>query len=207
MRIFDEKTDLEIQDPDLEKGCLNNAERDNTITYKLIRPENIVYDKHVLDNGSIVKTINKEQSTPEIGKWMFTDKNGVYKEIDATGLESWLKDGDNPYKEPIQIYHKYTPAEILEHKQMKDKHDQEIEKQRENQQLLNELPEFEDDTDTAICDLYEMVEPVLKKSNKKPNGHSAIAKAYARRILRGEITLDDVPESIRDEVRRILEEN
>lgn len=35
---------------------------------------------------------------------------------------------------------------------------------------------------------------------------SAIAKAYARRIVRGEITIDNVPERIRDEVRSILEE-
>lgn len=33
-----------------------------------------------------------------------------------------------------------------------------------------------------------------------------IASAYARRILRGAITIDDVPETKRDAVRRILEE-
>ena len=33
---------------------------------------------------------------------------------------------------------------------------------------------------------------------------SAIAKAYARRIKRGEITIEDVPESIRAEVESLL---
>lgn len=33
---------------------------------------------------------------------------------------------------------------------------------------------------------------------------NAIAKAYARRIKRGEITLEDVPESIRDVVESLL---
>jgi len=34
---------------------------------------------------------------------------------------------------------------------------------------------------------------------------SAIAKAYARRILRGEITLEDVPTRMRAQVREIIE--
>lgn len=34
---------------------------------------------------------------------------------------------------------------------------------------------------------------------------SAIAKAYARRIKRGEITIDDVPATIREEVRNLIE--
>lgn len=33
---------------------------------------------------------------------------------------------------------------------------------------------------------------------------NAIAKAYARRINRGEITIDDVPEAIRAEVEKLL---
>lgn len=33
---------------------------------------------------------------------------------------------------------------------------------------------------------------------------SAIAKAYARRIKRGEITIDEVPESVRDAVRGLV---
>lgn len=33
----------------------------------------------------------------------------------------------------------------------------------------------------------------------------AIAKAYARRIKRGEIAIYDVPEAIRDEVRKIID--
>ena len=33
---------------------------------------------------------------------------------------------------------------------------------------------------------------------------SAIAKAYARRIKRGEITLEDVPEGIREQVEGLL---
>lgn len=33
----------------------------------------------------------------------------------------------------------------------------------------------------------------------------AIAKAYARRIKRGEITIDDVPEAIREEVRKLID--
>ena len=32
-----------------------------------------------------------------------------------------------------------------------------------------------------------------------------MARIYARRILRGEITIDDVPEQLRDEVQRILD--
>lgn len=35
---------------------------------------------------------------------------------------------------------------------------------------------------------------------------SAIAKAYARRILRGEITLEDVPVRMREQVREIIEQ-
>lgn len=35
---------------------------------------------------------------------------------------------------------------------------------------------------------------------------SAIAKIYARRIKRGDITIDDVPEKIREEVRALLNE-
>jgi hypothetical protein len=33
---------------------------------------------------------------------------------------------------------------------------------------------------------------------------SAIAQVYARRIKRGEITIEDVPEKIRDEVRWLI---
>ena len=33
----------------------------------------------------------------------------------------------------------------------------------------------------------------------------AIAKAYARRIKRGEIAIYDVPEAIRDEVRKLID--
>ncbi|MDO5329000.1 MAG: CD1375 family protein [Coriobacteriia bacterium] len=204
MRIFDEKTGLEIQNPDLTKGCLKNSEQDNIITYKLLQPENIVYDSHVLDNGSVVKTINEEKSTPEKGKWLFADNNGVYKEVEATGFEGWSKEAENKQVEQIQIYHVYTPAEILEHKRLKEKHDKEIERKRKNQELLNELPDFEDDTDNAICDLYELIPEEMK--NKNANS-KAICKAYARRIIRGEITLEDVPEELREDVRRILEEN
>lgn len=32
-----------------------------------------------------------------------------------------------------------------------------------------------------------------------------MAKIYARRILRGEITIDDVPERLREEVQAILD--
>ena len=35
---------------------------------------------------------------------------------------------------------------------------------------------------------------------------SAIAKIYARRIKRGDITIEDVPEKIREEVRALLNE-
>jgi hypothetical protein len=35
---------------------------------------------------------------------------------------------------------------------------------------------------------------------------SAIIKIYARRINRGEITIDDVPEKIRDDVRAAYKE-
>lgn len=37
--------------------------------------------------------------------------------------------------------------------------------------------------------------------------NNAIAKAYARRIERGDITIEDVPEAIRDAVRAIIEPN
>jgi hypothetical protein len=33
----------------------------------------------------------------------------------------------------------------------------------------------------------------------------AICKIYARRILRGEITIDDVPEELREDVRSLIE--
>ena len=33
----------------------------------------------------------------------------------------------------------------------------------------------------------------------------AIAKAYARRIKRGEITIDNVPKTIKDEVRKLID--
>ena len=33
----------------------------------------------------------------------------------------------------------------------------------------------------------------------------AICKVYARRILRGEITLDDVPAELREDVRKLIE--
>mgnify|MGYP004504633227 CR=1 FL=1 len=36
--------------------------------------------------------------------------------------------------------------------------------------------------------------------------NKAIINAYVRRIKRGSITIDDVPEEIRDEVRQALEE-
>ena len=36
---------------------------------------------------------------------------------------------------------------------------------------------------------------------------SAIAKAYVRRILRGEITIDDVPERIRESVEQLLKDS
>lgn len=35
----------------------------------------------------------------------------------------------------------------------------------------------------------------------------AIVNAYVRRIKRGAITIDDVPESIREDVRKALEKN
>ena len=35
----------------------------------------------------------------------------------------------------------------------------------------------------------------------------AIVDAYVRRIKRGAITIDDVPKSIREDVRKALEEN
>lgn len=35
----------------------------------------------------------------------------------------------------------------------------------------------------------------------------AIIDAYVRRIKRGTITIDDVPKSIREDVRKALEEN
>lgn len=34
---------------------------------------------------------------------------------------------------------------------------------------------------------------------------NAIAKAYARRIKRGEITIEDVPSAIREEVRSLID--
>ncbi len=34
-----------------------------------------------------------------------------------------------------------------------------------------------------------------------------MAKIYARRILRGEITIEDVPERLRDQVQAILDES
>lgn len=35
----------------------------------------------------------------------------------------------------------------------------------------------------------------------------AIINAYVRRIRRGSITIDDVPEEIREEVRKVLEKS
>ena len=35
----------------------------------------------------------------------------------------------------------------------------------------------------------------------------AIINAYVRRIKRGSITIDDVPEEIREEVRKVLEKS
>lgn len=38
-------------------------------------------------------------------------------------------------------------------------------------------------------------------------GIKAIINAYLRRIKRGSITIDDVPEEIREEVRKVLEKS
>ncbi len=38
-------------------------------------------------------------------------------------------------------------------------------------------------------------------------GIKAIINAYVRRIKRGSITIDDVPEEIREEVRKVLEKS
>lgn len=37
--------------------------------------------------------------------------------------------------------------------------------------------------------------------------NKAILNAYVRRIKRGTITIDDVPEEIREEVRKVLEKS
>jgi hypothetical protein len=41
----------------------------------------------------------------------------------------------------------------------------------------------------------------------RPMAIKAIINAYVRRIKRGSITIDDVPEEIREEVRKVLEKS
>jgi len=70
---------------------------------------------------------------------------------------------------------------------------------------LFSLPNYEVSVDAAITELTDLVvNPTAKGTVNSKYRH--ICEAYARRILRGEITLDDVPERFREEVRQILEE-
>lgn len=217
MRYFLENiTGKRIYNPDFFHG--ESTIEQNPITFEFNRTKEPVVERRVVEvfkdsAGRITgKTVADVVVEPEEGYWQVFDTRKGSKE-NITNTQDWdfsaCQDTNLIYDgfESVGIYHVFTEQEQEEFDRHIQKEQEEKEIKEFNEQQLKELPEFENDTDTAICDLYEMVEPVLKKSNKKSNGHTAIAKAYARRILRGEITLDDVPESIRDEVRRILEEN
>ena len=208
MRIFNEKTGELITNPDLSHGIINRD--NNPVTFEYII--DVAEQGHMeviaeYPNGG--KDEKYVVDVEEVGSW-HTYETRTGKKVDITSLYEWdhskcvNKLQIYPAIEAVGLYHTYTAKEQHEYDKMVEEQEAREEQRQAKDKLIDNLPEFEDDTDNAICDLYEIIPAEMLNSNSK---HHAICKAYARRILRGEITLDDVPEELRDEVREILEEN
>lgn len=233
IRYFSESLDgEEIFNPDQLHGEIKLEQNPITFEYKVTQNAVIERNKVVKvyknEDGSIKgKEIQDVVSEPEQGEWRVYDTRKGEKE-DITDSREWdfynCQDKNLIYEglETVGIYHTFTEEEQAKFDRELEKEYEQKELEKFNKEQLKELPEFEDDTAGSVCELYELIlalsdalcntgkaiekalKPVLVKLQEQ---YSKIAKMYARRILAGEITLDDVPEPIRDEVRRILEEN
>lgn len=89
------------------------------------------------------------------------------------------------------LWHEYTEEELQRIEDSK--------KQAKLNEFIENHPYISISQDTAVCELFEMI----IGNSLAGNG---IIQAYVRRIKEGLIMIDDVPERIRDDVRRALEE-
>lgn len=220
MRYFLETIDGDqVDNPDLEHGCCNYENINFTCEYEVITPAvtHVKVLNEYPNGGKEVQTIIDEE---EVGKWhLYDNRGGVRREFEDDDVH--IPSDFNKHEVhtsicSVGIYHAYTPEEQEEYDRQKAENEQKRQdaiirdgmfaqmlSDQKSENTYTYLTEFQADTDNAICDLYELIPEQVK--NKQNSQHRAICKAYARRILRGEITINDVPEELRQEVQDILD--
>lgn len=175
-----------------------------------------------LDNGS---QIYEEVEQNNEGEWLFFSlRTGKKEYINKDKIQEFeinpQTDKSQTHELTEQVYI-YTPFSADEQAEYDKKEKERKQKEKEQQEHVSYLDNIEvtveglktsdsaldtkvetnqDDTDKAITEIYKLLD---KKENKNSDV-SYIAKAYARLIKRGIITMDDVPEDLREEVKKWL---
>lgn len=216
MRYFSEKLEGEqIKDPDFVHGSVTSVNNKIRVRFIIESEEKAHYEEVYANNATGGAEYKRVIDEPVKGKWhIYDNRGGVERDITDVVEGVTIPKHFNIYNEyesneVVGIYHKFSAKEQKEHDDKQAEIKAENQKAAIIQDCVHELPSYESDTDKAVCELYEMITTVFDNDVLKlcEFKHSAIAKAYARRILNGEITLDDVPEQLIKEVKEILEEN
>ena len=109
---------------------------------------------------------------------------------DATPIDDVTKFAwDDEDYETVEVWHEYTPEE-------QDAIDEQAARAREN--TISERENA--DMSKALCMLYEQLDDVPETLV------NAVCRTYARRVMRGEISLDVVPEGDRQKVQQYISE-
>lgn len=212
-RIFDELTGEEIYDPDLHAGIVNDKQNKVIAKYIVEQEEisEIVPDK-VLPNGS--RIMKKVITQKEIGDWHLYDyRDGTEREItEDIGIhvpESQAHEVPLTYIETIGIYHTYTPEEIEKQRQDKEQQEEARKQYLARELFITALMNNEQlgalvTQDQSSTTLYEAL---TRDTNVRFDDTSSFSNAYARRIKREEISMTNVPQELREEVQKILDDD
>ena len=116
------------------------------------------YVKKTYPNGG--KDIGERVISPEIGHWETRDSDG--KIVPMSNIpDGYPHDVSVPDVFQYQIYTPYTPEELAAKKAEREKQEAEAQAAKDKAQaresMLDALPDYQTETDLAICELYEMI--------------------------------------------------
>ena len=213
VRIFDELTGERIYDPDLEAGRLYNE--NNKILCKYILEQEEKYE--IVPNPDIPPKPNgsriamKKIIQEEKGDWHIYDfRGGIEREVtENIGIHidpNAPHELEIPNVEQIQIYHTYTQEELDEMARQEEQREESIKQAQAKELFISGL--MNNDGLNALItqdqSTTETYEALTQEANITFKNTLPFSNAYARRIKRTEITIEETPSELQEEITEII---
>ena len=197
VKNFDEETQVVVE----------TVENNITWSWNVITPENIVYDvvERYDEEGHLIgkaKYVDVEQSTPEVGKWVYSSAEDYPSNDKEAPSVINAHDKDIKEVEKVSIIRDLTEEEIAERQREKERQEQEQQEAQERAEQLDNYIKTDNNEITLNSDVPNAATgggPFIKVDNKGVYASKAPADANGEEVA----TAEWVRELIAQELKKV----